>query len=115
MFFKPNVTTIRSLLEVKCCYAVGRARTDCKAFPLIVHCSCLLSHVADIRNKASPVLHPTCPPEVNSSSSRSSITKVTLAAIFVFIVNIGKGVDYGGDMSPPLFKIRILSPPLLKM
>ena len=28
------------------------------------------------------------------------------------------GVDYGGDggdMSPPLFEIRILSPPLLKM
>ena len=28
---------------------------------------------------------------------------------------IGIGVDYGGDMSPPLFIIWILSPPLFKM
>ena len=30
-------------------------------------------------------------------------------------LSLSIGVDDGGDMSPPLFEIRILSPPVLKM
>ena len=56
----------------------------------------------------------------NSKNLTSFVSSAKLNPLLCFSASIRSiiGVDYGGDggdMSPPLFKIRILSPPLFRM